>query len=98
MTWCRRELSLSSTPLQESRKYNVCQDIDSYSEPGFQCHMQAASVLTFINKQTFIDEDEMKKKILILEGTVMKAMCFHFQKIMLLLKEPLQVGFALIIV
>ena len=33
---------------------------DSYSKPGFQCHMKPASVLTFINKQTLIDEYETK--------------------------------------
>ena len=33
---------------------------DSYSKPGFQCHMQAASVQTFSNKQSFLDEYEMK--------------------------------------
>ena len=60
MTWCKRELSSPTYAPQEGRKYNVCQEMDSYSRPGFQCHMQAASILTFINKQPFIDEYETK--------------------------------------
>ena len=51
ITLCERKWSLSRTTPPGT---NSC------SKPGFQCHMQAASALTFINKQTLDHELKLR--------------------------------------
>ena len=60
-TLCERTLSLSTTTPPKKCKNSWTQSANSYSKPDFPCHLQAASALTFINKQTFFPELKLRR-------------------------------------